>query len=210
MAAGGSESRPDQQASGPLLRRDGRRVVANEREPVSKRTRFNVFKRDGFQCQYCGQTPPAIVLEIDHILAVANGGKSGIDNLLTACFDCNRGKGAENLTICPQTIQEKALLLAEKQEQLKAFEKLKKAVRKWEESKIDEIEAAFQEHFPDRYFAQNFRTSVRVFIQKLDSDRVVDAMHRACVRMRGDEKNSIKYFCGICWKTIKEPAGKHL
>ena len=34
---------------------------------ISKKLRFEVFKRDGFQCQYCGKTPPAITLEIDHI-----------------------------------------------------------------------------------------------------------------------------------------------
>ena len=39
----------------------------NIRVPMSKKMRFDVFKRDGFQCQYCGSTPPSVVLEVDHI-----------------------------------------------------------------------------------------------------------------------------------------------
>lgn len=59
---------------------------------VPKKTRFEVFKRDGFRCGYCGKTPPAVTLEVDHIEPVANGGEDDLYNLITACFDCNRGK----------------------------------------------------------------------------------------------------------------------
>ncbi len=37
--------------------------MSEERKPLSKKMRFDVFKRDGFQCQYCGAMPPNIVLE---------------------------------------------------------------------------------------------------------------------------------------------------
>lgn len=59
--------------------------------------RFSVFKRDNFTCQYCGRKPPNVVLEADHVLAVANGGSDAIHNLVTSCQDCNRGKGANQL-----------------------------------------------------------------------------------------------------------------
>lgn len=59
---------------------------------LSKKTRFEVFKRDEFTCQYCGQTPPAVTLEVDHIDPKSKGGGDGTINLITACFDCNRGK----------------------------------------------------------------------------------------------------------------------
>jgi len=63
-----------------------------KRVGLSVKTRFEVFKRDNFTCQYCGAKAPDVVLECDHIEAVANGGDNNILNLITACFDCNRGK----------------------------------------------------------------------------------------------------------------------
>lgn len=67
------------------------------RQPVSKKTRFEVFKRDNFTCQYCGAKAPEVVLHCDHINPVANGGDSGIMNLVAACAACNGGKGARML-----------------------------------------------------------------------------------------------------------------
>jgi hypothetical protein len=67
------------------------------REAVSKKTRFEVFKRDQFTCQYCGAKAPEVVLHADHIRPVADGGKSEIMNLVTACAACNGGKGARLL-----------------------------------------------------------------------------------------------------------------
>lgn len=64
---------------------------------LSKKTRFEIFKRDGFTCQYCGQQPPAVKLEVDHIDPKANGGSDIEINLITSCFDCNRGKSDRKL-----------------------------------------------------------------------------------------------------------------
>lgn len=62
---------------------------------VGKSLRFDVFARDGFTCQYCGRRPPDVVLELDHIHPVSKDGPDDILNLITACFDCNRGKAAK-------------------------------------------------------------------------------------------------------------------
>ena len=59
---------------------------------VSKRLRFEVFKRDAFVCQYCGRRPPDVILEVDHILPRCEGGTDDIGNLTTACLSCNQGK----------------------------------------------------------------------------------------------------------------------
>ena len=67
------------------------------RAPISKRIRFEVFKRDGFTCQYCGVKPPDVVLELDHIDAVAAGGSNEQSNLTTSCEPCNRGKSDRKL-----------------------------------------------------------------------------------------------------------------
>lgn len=63
--------------------------MSASRKSLSKRTRFEVFKRDGFTCQYCGSKPPDVVLHCDHVVAVANGGTNDLTNLITSCADCN-------------------------------------------------------------------------------------------------------------------------
>lgn len=68
------------------------------RKPMSKRLRFEIFKRDAFTCQYCGRRPPDVVLEVDHIHPVAAGGDNDEMNLISSCDDCNRGKAAKVLT----------------------------------------------------------------------------------------------------------------
>lgn len=64
--------------------------------PVSKRTRFEVLRRDGFRCYYCGTrgTETGQGLQIDHVVPVALGGSDKPTNLVSACRDCNSGKSA--------------------------------------------------------------------------------------------------------------------
>lgn len=173
-----------------------------ERKPISKRTRFDVFKRDGFCCQYCGQKPPTVVLEIDHIHPVSEGGGNSKDNLITACFDCNRGKSNNLLTTMPESLQERAQFLQEKQDQLKAYSRLLKSIKKQEAEAVGGVELAFQEYYGDMSFTVKFRESVRQFLEKLPYDVVENAMHRACNKTN-DSSNATKYFCGICWNIIK-------
>ncbi|QSE97152.1 HNH endonuclease [Fulvivirga lutea] len=53
-------------------------------------TRQNIFRRDNFQCQYCGQSKD---LTLDHVIPRSKGGKSVWANLVTACKRCNTKKG---------------------------------------------------------------------------------------------------------------------
>lgn len=71
--------------------------VEKKRTPIPQGVRFDVFRRDNFTCVYCGAKSPDIVLECDHKIAVANGGTDNFDNLVTACWDCNRGKGTKTV-----------------------------------------------------------------------------------------------------------------
>jgi hypothetical protein len=100
-----------------------------KRKSVSKRTRFEVFKRDGFTCRYCGRTPASSPLEIDHIVPVASGGDNSMGNLLTSCWDCNHGKSDVPLEkrAAPITgISTKAR--KEQSEQLQAFIALEREI----------------------------------------------------------------------------------
>jgi len=66
-------------------RGDGR-LPASQWMPL----RAEVFARDDFTCQYCGERGGK--LECDHIFPVSKGGSHDLSNLATACFDCNRSK----------------------------------------------------------------------------------------------------------------------
>ncbi len=72
-------------------------VIALKRYiPVSRRpafTRFNVFLRDCFSCQYCGDDFPAHDLTFDHLIPRSRGGVTAWTNVVTACSVCNLRKG---------------------------------------------------------------------------------------------------------------------
>jgi 5-methylcytosine-specific restriction endonuclease McrA len=55
-------------------------------------TRFNVFLRDKFTCQYCNQKLPASDLTFDHVIPRSRGGRSRWDNVVAACSPCNLKK----------------------------------------------------------------------------------------------------------------------
>lgn len=169
---------------------------------VSKKRRFEVFKRDAFTCSYCGQKPPAVVLECDHIVPVARGGSDAMENLATSCFDCNRGKRDSSLGAIPESVQVRAALLAEREEQERAFAKLLRSAQRRREAQIDDIEEILLGS-ENRVFSDRFRLSVKQFLEQLPQDRVVFAAERAFQKIRGVD-DRLKYFCGICWKLIRE------
>ncbi len=55
-------------------------------------TRFNVFLRDGFRCQYCAVGYRSEDLTFDHIIPRSRGGRTTWTNVVTACQDCNLAK----------------------------------------------------------------------------------------------------------------------
>lgn len=56
-------------------------------------TRFNVFLRDRFSCQYCGDRFRTEELTFDHVVPRSRGGRTTWDNIVTACQGCNLVKG---------------------------------------------------------------------------------------------------------------------
>ena len=63
-------------------------------------TRFNVFLRDSFQCQYCAGGFPTHELTFDHVLPKSLGGHTSWTNVVTACQDCNLRKGNRTPAEC--------------------------------------------------------------------------------------------------------------
>ena len=57
-------------------------------------TRFNLFLRDRFKCQYCSKKFKASELTFDHVISRSRGGVSSWENVVSACFKCNNKKGS--------------------------------------------------------------------------------------------------------------------
>jgi 5-methylcytosine-specific restriction endonuclease McrA len=60
--------------------------------PHVRYSKQNVFARDRWTCQYCGQRRPVSELTVDHVVPRALGGKTAWDNVVTSCMACNSQK----------------------------------------------------------------------------------------------------------------------
>lgn len=178
--------------------------MENKRKAISTRRRFEILKRDRFTCQYCSRKPPKVALEIDHIIPVSKGGSNESTNLITACFECNRGKSNIDLTVVPESL---SIRLEQKSIALKQHKQLQKLLieeKKHMESMIDMVDEIYSRSTNLKYvFSDSFRVSVKKFIQELGVEEVIEAMEKASSRDLHRNSDTIKYFCGICWNKIK-------
>ena len=71
-----------------------RKMAKTETRGV-KFSRRNVYQRDGYTCQYCGQKKPARELSYDHVVPRSAGGRTDWRNIVTACKACNSRKDAQ-------------------------------------------------------------------------------------------------------------------
>ena len=76
------------------------RLVLYDKVPRStvRFNRKNLFARDGYRCQYCGQTRPMSQLSLDHVLPRSQGGKTTWENVVCSCTNCNSKKGGRTPT----------------------------------------------------------------------------------------------------------------
>ncbi len=68
------------------------RAFRRHHRPV-KFSRVNIYARDGYACQYCGDKLGVDELTYDHVVPRSQGGRTEWTNIVTACHDCNRRKG---------------------------------------------------------------------------------------------------------------------
>jgi 5-methylcytosine-specific restriction endonuclease McrA len=74
-------------------------VALREYQPAPKHiafTRFNVFLRDRFNCQYCGERHRSQDLTFDHVIPRCRGGETSWENIVAACHTCNQEKDADH------------------------------------------------------------------------------------------------------------------
>lgn len=72
-----------------------KKYVKTHQEP--KFSRYNIYLRDKFTCQYCGKKFQYNELTFDHVNPKCKGGKTVWENITTACKECNVHKGHKEL-----------------------------------------------------------------------------------------------------------------
>ena len=176
---------------------------------INKSLRFEVFKRDSFTCQYCGRQTPQTTLEIDHIIPKSKSGTDDINNLITSCFDCNRGKGAVPLSVLKITDTRKKEIerLKERRKQIEAYESFLHEEKVKEEQILQEINDYWASFCNGQYIiSEKGLSSVRLFLKKLTPMEVREAISIAAKAVE-DVEDRFKYFCGVCHNKIAEKAG---
>jgi hypothetical protein len=147
---------------------------------ITKKNRFEVFKRDNFQCQYCGRDSPEIVLEIDHIEPKSKGGTDDIFNLITSCYDCNRGKRYTKLTDKNEIKKQKEELkkLNKRKEQLGLLLKWRNEISGVIEEEISAIENIFKES-TGCSFNPPGRKIIKKLIEQYSFEKVIKATDKS-------------------------------
>ncbi len=165
----------------------------SKRKGISKQIRFEVFKRDSFKCQYCGRTAPDVVLEIDHIKPVAKDGDNDIMNLITSCFDCNRGKS--NKTLADNSVVEKQRkqleLLQERREQIELMLEWKKSLSSFESDIVDMLVEYINTKILPSSLNDNGKRSVAKWLKNFSTEKILDAVDISASKYLKYEKGEL-------------------
>ncbi len=146
------------------------------RKPINKKMRFEIFKRDKFTCQYCGRKSPDVILEVDHIIPVAEGGRNDMLNLITSCRDCNRGKGKRKLNDNSEVERQRMAMedAQDRKEQMRMMIQWRKELVNIEDEMIESINELWNERTGD-YINENGRQKLRLFIKQYGFEEVIEA-----------------------------------
>lgn len=183
------------------------------RKSVSKKLRFDIFKRDNFRCGYCGLSiGDNVILEIDHIIPIVVGGDNSPINLVTACFDCNRGKSKHLLSKSDDRLRlnkDKVSLLPEQKRQLTAYIEFQREQSAALDELCSESIKPLFENEKDFTLPYGWRASISYFLKRLPNSEVREAAGIAVSkRLYGQKK--FAYFCGICHNKIRNNEGEYV
>ncbi|MER7761312.1 HNH endonuclease [Streptomyces sp. NPDC097619] len=175
---------------------------------VSKRLRYEVFRRDNHTCRYCGASAPDVPLRIDHVTPVALGGTDTPGNLVTSCEPCNSGKSsatADNALV--QDVADDAIRWAA------AMQQAADNLLEQEAPKLDYRAAFLREWNRWGYGEGDDRKAIELpgdWKQSVERFRVAglpewvwgEIVDIAMGSDKVHDPNKFKYCCGIAWKKV--------
>lgn len=168
---------------------------------IGARLRFEVLKRDNFQCSYCGARAPDVLLEVDHILAKANGGGDDFLNLVTSCQPCNRGKSSVPLDD-HQALGRQIAEIERIEAQAASLDELRQRKADADEllqMQIDAVNEALTAH-TDRILSEAGRASVKRWLQAESVEALMTAVEEAAksyVRLPMSDRDWRNFFAKI-------------
>lgn len=169
---------------------------------ISRRTRFEVLRRDGHTCRYCGAQAPDVKLTVDHVIPEALGGGDDPSNLVTACQPCNAGKSS----IAPdqaivEDVDATALLFS------RALERVIEQ-RALAESKFWDEFLPWSDHWA-RFVRAKLPLSAHETFRRfravgLSLEELYLASEITADRGITSADGSWRYFCKVCWNKVGE------
>ena len=171
---------------------------------ITKRTRFEVLKRDNHTCRYCGASAPDVKLHVDHVTPSALGGTDDPSNLVTACVDCNLGKAS--------TSPDAGVVADVAQDAVRWAAAIKEAARIEAESEARHFDyrAALFNHV-DKYdnnkgwfpLPANWEQSAVAFFEAgLPIETLLECVDIAATAYGVYTNNKFRYACGVAWKRV--------
>lgn len=157
----------------------------SKRKLISKKTRFEIFKRDSFKCQYCGCSAPEVILHVDHIEPVSKGGDNSIVNLITSCDSCNLGKGDRRLSDDSAVKRQKEQLdeLNKRREQLQMMMKWRKEIKLIDEQYIESFCSQYSELVPGWIINERGIITVKSLLRKYSYIELIVALEDAAKKL---------------------------
>jgi hypothetical protein len=149
--------------------------------PVSKKLRFELFKRDKFTCQYCGRTAPDVVLHADHIEPKSKGGSDNLLNLLTSCVDCNLGKSDRRLDDASVVTKQKAQLdaLQERRDQIEMMLEWQKELHNLDDIEVEAAADYWALVTTPYRVTDGGKRNLKQWLKKFKLDEVLEAIKLA-------------------------------
>ncbi|AXQ63941.1 HNH endonuclease [Gordonia phage Horus] len=174
---------------------------------VSKRVRYEVFRRDNNRCRYCGATAPETPMTIDHVVPTALGGSDDPSNLVTACRDCNAGKTSSS--------PDAPLVADVADDAIRWANAMKQAAAEFAHDR--DARAVDRDEFLGKWETWRYKSSGKYRTYELPGGwgesidqflaaglSMVDLHDLVDVAMGAQSYDPWKYFCGCCWRRINQ------
>jgi HNH endonuclease len=174
---------------------------------ISRRLRYEVLRRDAYACRYCGRRAPEVPLTVDHVLPIALGGGDEPKNLVAACTECNAGKSSSNPDQpLVEQISDDAFRWARAMREAASLQRydldMLEAYRSaFLESWNDWVGVETEEPFP---LPDDWSDSLNQFFRAgLGVPHIRENVNTA-IRSQAKAHHKFRYFCGCCWRVIRE------